>query len=208
MNYYLLFFGLYAAGLFPVVVRIDLRLSKDFASRFRLGLPSLRMGKKNPFGRRKNGEEMGDIRDVGDMEEGQDVVQSLLRINTALMKTLFSRQMLRMVKNAMIQGKIWLFARCAFQDAAATALWYAAFNLIWETLRHRKPRFLETHVHSEISFEGEGSLLAFRGIFMLRLGSLALMAARIAAVYQQKKTRGKIASKLFLKEGQYAASHR
>lgn len=209
MNYYLLFFCLYALCIFPSALWVELRLGKGMTYSLRLAPPWLGPGKKGSPGERawrRGIKELGQEEDTG--EEGKP----LLSLSPALLKTLASRRMWRRARRLMDRGKVWLYARCAFSDAAATALTYASLNTLLELLQRSGLGPLELDAKTELSFEEEGSYLAIRGIFILRLGSIALMTAyvmaRLIKTTARDKAREKAKDRFHLKEGQYATSHR
>ncbi len=198
MNYYLLFFGLYALGIVPVTLRVELRLGKGFFYRLRLGIAGAGLGKRGGKGLAKGMEDLAEA-----PGEERDMTEELLGINRATLKTLLSKSLWRIASGMVVQGKIWVYLRSAFPDAAATALFYSAACALQEALRQRGQGPIRWQSQTEISFQGEGTRLHLRGIFVVRLGSLALLAAQALAIY-----RGAGAEKARrLKEEPYAASH-
>ncbi|MEA5014417.1 MAG: hypothetical protein VB099_07630 [Candidatus Limiplasma sp.] len=210
MNYYLLFLSLYTLCIFPSGLWVELRLGKGMTYSLRLGLPWLGPGKKGGLGERawRKG-----IKELGQEDDPQeDLGKSLLGISPALLRALLSREVWRSARRLLDRGKIWLYVRCAFPDAAATALTYASVNTLLEFLRRKGLGRLDLDAKTELSFEGEGSYVAVRGIFILRLGSIALLTAyvtlRTIRIMVRHRAREKEKNGFHLKEGQYATSHR
>lgn len=209
MNYYLLFLCAYTLCIFPSALRVELRLGKGVRYSLRLGLPWLGPGKRGRLGERawRKG-----IRELGQEDDSQEEGKPLMEISPVMLRALASRQVWKRARRLLQRGKIWLYVRCAFADAAATALTYATVNTLLEFLRRGGLGRLELDAQTDLSFEGEGSYLALRGIFILRLGSIAMMTAYIAAravkLKAQSRVEEKAKNRFHLKEGQYATSHR
>ena len=208
MNYYLLFLSLYTLCIFPAALWVDLRLGPKITYDLHLGLPRISGGtrKRAWWKGRKEPKEDSIDKDVDVKED------SLLSVSPAVLRAIFSRPVWRAARRLVDRGRVYLFVRCAFPDAALTALSYAAVNTLLEVLRRAGTGWLELEAKTELSFEAEGSRLALRGIFILRLGSIALMAAHVLVRYRkiraQDNAREKPEDRFHLKEGQYAASHR
>lgn len=209
MNYYLLFLCAYALCIFPSALWVELRLGKGTTYSLRLGLPRLGPGRKGSLGEKAW---RRDIKKLGREEDPPEEGKPLQELDPVVLKALASRRVWKRARRLVRRGKIWLYARCAFPDAAATAITYATLNTLLELVRHIGLGRLELDAQTELSFEGEGSYLAARGIFILRLGSIALMAAYVSAramrISARSRAEEKAKNRFHLKEGQYATSHR
>lgn len=208
MNYYLLFLCVYILCIFPTALWVDLRLGEKVTYSVHFGLPRIAGGSGKKAWRKGSAEpkEKPADRKTAARED------SLLSVSPAMFRAIFSRPVWRAARRLVDRGRVYLLIRCSFSDAAVTALSYAAVNTLLEVIRRVGTGWLELEAQTELSFEAEGSKLELRGIFILRLGSIALMAAHVLTRYRQIKAqdvvREKPEDRFHLKEGQYAASHR
>ncbi len=177
MNYYLLFFSVYAVLIAPVTFRFSLRLGKraGFGFRFQLfGLPIMR--KRKP-------DDLEGERPIHEREFTKAVAAS----DAALIKALISPDLWRRLFSSAELHNLTLHARLSFDDACKTALWYSLSREIWRTLTQCLPRRGKLKGHIEADFSGKGTEVLLRGIIGARLGSIGFTALIFGALYLSKR---------------------
>ena len=171
MNPYLLAFSIYALLITPVTLHVSVRVGRQVRYRLRVqaaGLPFLRK-----------------IKEPQPQEEHtvheEDVARTLSEpwIWPALRAIGLKR--LRRALHAVHLESAYLHVRFSFDDAAATALCYAALQTLLRTLAcaGALPRTLDGRV--EMDFRAEGTEVFTSGIIGARLGSLGMAAIQLGA---------------------------
>ena len=162
MNPYLLAFSIYALLITPITLHVSVRVGRQVRYRLRVqaaGLPFLRK-----------------IKEPQPQEEHtvheEDVARTLSEpwIWPALRAIGLKR--LRRALHAVHLESAYLHVRFSFDDAAATALCYAALQTLLRTLDGRV----------EMDFRAEGTEVFTSGIIGARLGSLGMAAIQLGAV--------------------------
>ena len=155
MNPYFWGFALYALMIAPVRIRLQLAMDSGLRYRVRIAAAGLPVYQKI-----KSGGENG-------RKKKKHLLQSALGCKGLM------RKILRMFTWRMAEVKIHL----SFQDAAATALGFAAAEQALRAAEHFVPFPLAAKV--SMDFRARGSSLTFRCIADTRLGNLSAAAVRL-----------------------------
>lgn len=172
MNPYFWLFAVYAVLITPVTFQGWVRLEKelDWQLQIRIaGMPLLRVEKTGAAKRRK-------------------AAELLAHADAGLLRSLLREGDIRHFFRAFQLERLDLYLRLSLNDAALTAMLYAAVRTLLHTLAvcGALPRKVGGRV--EADFELHHSQMNIGGIFACRLGKLGLAAIRLGmAVLRQKR---------------------
>lgn len=189
MNLYFWLFVLYALLITPVGAHVSVRIDKGVHYRVRLqaaGLPVLRR------------------RDQEDEKQAErirsaDVMRGMKNWDLALAAELLREGHISRALRALNWRGIEVDARISFDDAAATAMVYAALCTCLQTVSRCHPLPVRGRVTAD--FHGEGTKIAARCIVDARLGSLSAAAIRLWLAANSSQ-----AKRLMTEEEKYAAA--
>lgn len=179
MNPYLLAFSIYALLITPVTLHCSVRVGKAVRYRLRIqaaGLPFIRKTKEPPPQEERTVHE-------------EDVARTLSEpwIWPAI-RAVGLRRLKRLLRAIHLESA-YLHVRFSFDDAAATALCYAAVQTLLRTLACAGvlPRVLDGRV--EMDFQAKGTEVFASGIISARLGSLGMAAIQLGAALLAERAR-------------------
>ena len=179
MNPYLLAFSIYALLITPVTLHCSVRVGKAVRYRLRIqaaGLPFIRKTKEPPPQEERTVHE-------------EDVARTLSEpwIWPAI-RAVGLRRLKRLLRAIHLESA-YLHVRFSFDDAAATALCYAAVQTLLRTLACAGvlPRVLDGRV--EMDFQAKGTEVFASGIISARLGSLGMAAIQLGAALLGERAR-------------------
>ena len=179
MNPYLLAFSIYALLITPVTLHCSVRVGKAVRYRLRIqaaGLPFIRKTKEPPPQEERTVHE-------------EDVARTLSEpwIWPAI-RAVGLRRFKRLLRAIHLESA-YLHVRFSFDDAAATALCYAAVQTLLRTLACAGvlPRVLDGRV--EMDFQAKGTEVFASGIISARLGSLGMAAIQLGAALLGERAR-------------------
>lgn len=179
MNPYLLAFSIYALLITPVTLHCSVRVGKAVRYRLRIqaaGLPFIRKTKEPPPQEERTVHE-------------EDVARTLSEpwIWPAI-RAVGLRRLKRLLRALHLESA-YLHVRFSFDDAAATALCYAALQTLLRTLACAGvlPRVLDGRV--EMDFQAKGTEVFASGIISARLGSLGMAAIQLGAALLGERAR-------------------
>ena len=179
MNPYLLAFSIYALLITPVTLHCSVRVGKAVRYRLRIqaaGLPFIRKTKEPPPQEERTVHE-------------EDVARTLSEpwIWPAI-RSVGLRRLKRLLRAIHLESA-YLHVRFSFDDAAATALCYAAVQTLLRTLACAGvlPRVLDGRV--EMDFQAKGTEVFASGIISARLGSLGMAAIQLGAALLGERAR-------------------
>ena len=179
MNPYLLAFSIYALLITPVTLHCSVRVGKAVRYRLRIqaaGLPFIRKTKEPPPQEERTVHE-------------EDVARTLSEpwIWPAI-RAVGLRRLKRLLRAIHLESA-YLHVRFSFDDAAATALCYAAVQTLLRTLACAGvlPRGLDGRV--EMDFQAKGTEVFASGIISARLGSLGMAAIQLGAALLGERAR-------------------
>ena len=179
MNPYLLAFSIYALLITPVTLHCSVRVGKAVRYRLRIqaaGLPFIRKTKEPPPQEERTVHE-------------EDVARTLSEpwIWPAI-RAVGLRRLKRLLRAIHLESAS-LHVRFPFDDAAATALCYAAVQTLLRTLACAGvlPRVLDGRV--EMDFQAKGTEVFASGIISARLGSLGMAAIQLGAALLGERAR-------------------
>ena len=179
MNPYLLAFSIYALLITPVTLHCSVRVGKAVRYRLRIqaaGLPFIRKTKEPPPQEERTVHE-------------EDVARTLSEpwIWPAI-RAVGLRRLKRLLRALHLESA-YLHVRFSFDDAAATALCYAAVQTLLRTLACAGvlPRVLDGRV--EMDFQAKGTEVFASGIISARLGSLGMAAIQLSAALLGERAR-------------------
>ena len=179
MNPYLLAFSIYALLITPVTLHCSVRVGKAVRHRLRIqaaGLPFIRKTKEPPPQEERTVHE-------------EDVARTLSEpwIWPAI-RAVGLRRLKRLLRAIHLESA-YLHVRFSFDDAAATALCYAAVQTLLRTLACAGvlPRVLDGRV--EMDFQAKGTEVFASGIISARLGSLGMAAIQLGAALLGERAR-------------------
>ena len=179
MNPYLLAFSIYALLITPVTLHCSVRVGKAVRYRLRIqaaGLPFIRKTKEPPPQEERTVHE-------------EDVARTLSEpwIWPAI-RVVGLRRLKRLLRAIHLESA-YLHVRFSFDDAAATALCYAAVQTLLRTLACAGvlPRVLDGRV--EMDFQAKGTEVFASGIISARLGSLGMAAIQLGAALLGERAR-------------------
>ena len=179
MNPFLLAFSIYALLITPVTLHCSVRVGKAVRYRLRIqaaGLPFIRKTKEPPPQEERTVHE-------------EDVARTLSEpwIWPAI-RAVGLRRLKRLLRAIHLESA-YLHVRFSFDDAAATALCYAAVQTLLRTLACAGvlPRVLDGRV--EMDFQAKGTEVFASGIISARLGSLGMAAIQLGAALLGERAR-------------------
>ena len=179
MNPYLLAFSVYALLITPVTLHGSVRVGRAVRYRLRVqaaGLPFVRRTKEPPPQEERTVHE-------------EDVARTLSEpwIWPAI-RAVGLRRLKRLLRAIHLESA-YLHVRFSFDDAAATALCYAAVQTLLRTLACAGvlPRVLDGRV--EMDFQAKGTEVFASGIISARLGSLGMAAIQLGAALLGERAR-------------------
>ena len=173
MNPYLIAFSVYALLITPVTLHASVRLGTQVRYRLRVQAAGL------PFMRRTYGEE----------REKEDVTRTLSEPWIwPVLRAVGVRGLLRLARVLRLES-VYFHVRVSFDDAAATAMCYAALETLLRALAclGALPRSVEGRV--EMDFQARGTEVFTSGIISARLGSLGIAAIRLGAALVKSRAR-------------------
>lgn len=181
MNPYLLAFSIYALLITPVTLHASVRVGRQVRYRLRVqaaGLPFIRKTKEpTPQEERTVHEE--------------DVARTLSEPWIwPMLRAIGLKRLKRMLCTLHLESA-YIHVRFSFDDAAATALCYAALQTLLRALAcaGALPRALDGHV--EMDFQAKGTEVFASGIIGARLGSLGMAAIQLGAALLDERARRK-----------------
>ena len=179
MNPYLLAFSIYALLITPVTLHCSVRVGKAVRYRLRIqaaGLPFIRKTKEPPPQEERTVHE-------------EDVARTLSEPWIWPAKRAVGLRRLKRLLRAIHLESAYLHVRFSFDDAAATALCYAAVQTLLRTLACAGvlPRVLDGRV--EMDFQAKGTEVFASGIISARLGSLGMAAIQLGAALLGERAR-------------------
>lgn len=171
MNPYFVLFSIYAVLITPITLHLSVRVGHGVSYRVRVQAAGL------PFIRRVN--QVDKPKDEVPVRE-EDVKRTIGTFNWQLLRAVLGHGRLRRIRKFVRLEQLYVHARLSFQNAAATALVFAAVRTTLQTLARCgvRPRAVRGRV--EADFQMKGSELFVRGIISVRLGSLGLAAILLA----------------------------
>ena len=179
MNPYLLAFSIYALLITPVTLHASVRVGRQVRYRLRVqaaGLPFIRKTEEPPPQEERTVHE-------------EDVARTLSEpwLWPAL-RAIGLKRLKRLLRVVHLESA-YLHVRFSFDDAAATALSYAALQTLLRTLAcaGALPRTLGGRV--EMDFRAEGTEVFASGIIGARLGSLGMAAIQLGAALLAERAR-------------------
>lgn len=181
MNPYLLAFSIYALLITPVTLHASVRVGRQVRYRLRVqaaGLPFIRKTKEpTPQEERTVHEE--------------DVARTLSEPWIWPMLRAIGLKRLKRMLCILHLESAYIHVRFSFDDAAATALCYAALQTLLRALACAEalPRALDGRV--EMDFQAKGTEVFASGIIGARLGSLGMAAIQLGAALLDERARRK-----------------
>ncbi|MCI5956144.1 MAG: hypothetical protein MRZ54_04100 [Clostridiales bacterium] len=192
MNPYFLFFSLLALLGTPVSLHAGMRVGRELTYQIRVQAAGL------PFMRRTGEEDRSQEQPVRQEDVARTVAETDPQLVLCAVKTVLSKRLFRLIH----LESVYVHARLSFDDAALTALLFAAVRTVLETLAYCSAFPGKLTGRMEADFHANGSELFVRGIFMARLGSLLYAAAVVGAAIIKAR-----AAQARMEEETYAASH-
>lgn len=179
MNPYLLAFSIYALLITPVTLHCSVRVGKAVRYRLRIqaaGLPFIRKTKEPPPQEERTVHE-------------EDVARTLSEpwIWPAI-RAVGLRRLKRLLRAIHLESA-YLHVRFSFDDAAATALCYAAVQTLLRTLACAGVLPLVLDGRVEMDFQAKGTEVFASGIISARLGSLGMAAIQLGAALLGERAR-------------------
>ena len=187
MNPYLLFLSLYSLCIFPLVIKVELRLGKGFSYRLRIRVTGIGFRMQQPIS--ENAQEDQNTQSPNDSSGEQNLTQALFHTNPALLRALLSKDFWRTARRLVECRSVWVRIHVAMHNAAATALTYSTITTIMDTLGRMGIRMPRLDFQAKALFSGEEGETVIGGILLVRLGSLALVASRFLVDYQKVRER-------------------
>lgn len=179
MNPYLMAFSIYVLLITPVTLHASVRVGRQVRYRLRVraaGLPFIRKTEEPPPQEERTVHE-------------EDVARTLSEpwLWPAL-RAIGLKRLKRLLRAVHLESA-YLHVRFSFDDAAVTALSYAALQTLLRTLACAGvlPRTLEGRV--EMDFQAKGTEVFASGIIGARLGSLGMAAIQLGAALLAERAR-------------------
>ena len=179
MNPYLLSFSIYALLITPVTLHCSVRVGKAVRYRLRIQAAGL------PFIRKTKEPSPQEERTVHEEDVARTLSEPWL---WPALRAIGLKRLKRLLRAVHLESA-YLHVRFSFDDAAATALSYAALQTLLRTLAcaGALPRTLGGRV--EMDFRAEGTEVFASGIIGARLGSLGMAAIQLGAALLGERAR-------------------
>ena len=171
MNPYLMAFSIYALLITPVTLHASVRVGRQVRYRLRVQAAGL------PFIRKTKEPSPQEERTVHEEDVARTLSEPWL---WPALRAIGLKRLKRLLRAVHLESA-YLHVRFSFDDAAATALSYAALQTLLRTLAcaGALPRTLEGRV--EMDFQAKGTEVFASGIIGARLGSLGMAAIQLGA---------------------------
>ena len=179
MNPYLMAFSIYALLIAPVTLHASVRVGRQVRYRLRVQAAGL------PFIRKTEEPTPQEERTVHEEDVARTLSEPWL---WPALRAIGLKRLKRLLRAVHLESA-YLHVRFSFDDAAATALSYAALQTLLRTLAcaGALPRTLEGRV--EMDFRAEGTEVFASGIIGARLGSLGMAAIQLGAALLAERAR-------------------
>ena len=175
MNWYLLCFLLYAVFITPVTVLVRVSVGQDV--RFRV---CLRAAGVSLLGKKGEKERMLPLHSSGWTQKLNDSRKEMLM--NLYRQGAFGR-IIRLLEWRQVE---WV-AHISLDDAAQTAVVYAALRVMWQTLRQICKTNMKARI--EADFQGEGFGFEFRCIVSARVGNITAEGIRLWSATAREKNK-------------------
>ena len=178
MNVYFWMFGIAGLLAVPMTLQVTLRAGNGLHYHVRLRAAGLPLAQKD-----EQGEE------AEEKVFSRQTARGLFSLDGKMVWPLIHQGHLVRAVKVMRLEKLHVRIRLSFQDAAATAVSFAAVRTLVQTLLSCAQTTLPLEGRVEMNYAAQGSEVLVRGIFSARLGSLLAAALRLMRAALRVRTR-------------------
>ena len=189
MNWYFWGFAIYAFLITPIGAQVGIKIGQEVKWRVQLQFAGLPL-----FGRKKSEQEEKTL-------EGKAAAKHFFAMDHRMLWRLWRDGDIQAFLKCIRLESLYVHVHLSFADAALTAMTYALFRTLLQTLAACGVRPERLNGRVEADFHAGGSQMELRGIFVCRLGRLGAAAVRIGMAVLRE--RAKLVS---AEEEQYAAA--